>query len=388
MIIFFRVDEYMEKLYERDKKIDYMKGITIVLMVLGHAYFPLTHFIYLFHMAVFFMTAGYCYREFNERKISNYINYIYRKVKNLYIPYLICNISFLLCYNFFLKINFYTDNILITKIKTGDIYGPRNYVDLVGFIKKLFSTLAFCTPQLLSGPTWFLRVLFMVSVAFALVDFVSINFTRKNRLIIQIIVAVVFLMIGYYLQKNSIELTAKIPVFFSVYILFLIGRLLKQYEKFVRKYLYSTHFFCGALLTLVIMDRFGTIGIGDNEYPNPIYLIIVSVAGWIVIYKFAEFLNIIYCRFKDKKLYVNRLVLYAGKNSIWILCLHLLAFKVVNFIGLKIEGLDICFLAADPCLMMDGCWWIAYGLVGVLIPLGFCWLYNNLFKKCVFKMSE
>ena len=39
---------------QRDPVIDSMRGIGIVLMVLGHSGFPGTDFIYLFHMALFF----------------------------------------------------------------------------------------------------------------------------------------------------------------------------------------------------------------------------------------------------------------------------------------------------------------------------------------------
>lgn len=40
---------------ERDKSIDVMKGILIVLVVMAHAQGPGYRFIYLFHMATFFM---------------------------------------------------------------------------------------------------------------------------------------------------------------------------------------------------------------------------------------------------------------------------------------------------------------------------------------------
>ena len=44
---------------QRDPVLDSMRGIGIVLMVLGHAGFPGSSFIYLFHMALFFMLSGW-----------------------------------------------------------------------------------------------------------------------------------------------------------------------------------------------------------------------------------------------------------------------------------------------------------------------------------------
>ncbi len=47
----------------RNTKIDVIKGMAIILVVLGHCGFPATNFIYLFHMAVFFIASGYCWNE-------------------------------------------------------------------------------------------------------------------------------------------------------------------------------------------------------------------------------------------------------------------------------------------------------------------------------------
>ena len=46
---------------QRDPVLDSMRGIGIVLMVLGHSGFPGTGFIYLFHMALFFMLSGWLF---------------------------------------------------------------------------------------------------------------------------------------------------------------------------------------------------------------------------------------------------------------------------------------------------------------------------------------
>ena len=46
---------------QRDPVIDSMRGIGIVLMVLGIRAFAGTDFIYLFHMALFFMLSGWLF---------------------------------------------------------------------------------------------------------------------------------------------------------------------------------------------------------------------------------------------------------------------------------------------------------------------------------------
>ena len=60
---------------QRDPVLDSMRGIGIVLMVLGHSGFPGTGFIYLFHMALFFMLSGWLFSlrgelvHFAKRKV-------------------------------------------------------------------------------------------------------------------------------------------------------------------------------------------------------------------------------------------------------------------------------------------------------------------------------
>ncbi len=54
---------------KRDKTLDVLKGIGIILMVVGHSGSRLANFIYLFHMALFFMASGYVW---NDKKVKNF----------------------------------------------------------------------------------------------------------------------------------------------------------------------------------------------------------------------------------------------------------------------------------------------------------------------------
>ena len=49
---------YTENLTGRNTDIDIIKGTSIILMVWGHASGSFKHWIYLFHMAVFFIASG------------------------------------------------------------------------------------------------------------------------------------------------------------------------------------------------------------------------------------------------------------------------------------------------------------------------------------------
>ena len=71
---------------QRDPVIDSMRGIGIVLMVLGHSGFPGTDFIYLFHMALFFMLSGWL---FSLR--GGPVHFIKRKAVTLWLPFVLAD---------------------------------------------------------------------------------------------------------------------------------------------------------------------------------------------------------------------------------------------------------------------------------------------------------
>lgn len=88
----------------RIDEVDVLRGIAAVLMILGHSFivYPvdisgvpwckaLQHFIYTFHMELFFVLAGAVYR------CQNYSSYILKKIKRILIPYLFFGIFAMLC---------------------------------------------------------------------------------------------------------------------------------------------------------------------------------------------------------------------------------------------------------------------------------------------------
>ena len=72
-----------------------VKAIGIILMVFAHAindpstpggYFYIHRFIYAFHMPLFFIMSGFC---FKEKYLDNTILFITQKIKGIYIPFFV-----------------------------------------------------------------------------------------------------------------------------------------------------------------------------------------------------------------------------------------------------------------------------------------------------------
>lgn len=73
------------------------KAVGIILVVLAHA-MPTDHIlfeiIYVFHMPLFFIMSGYC---FKEKYLSDAKTFVIRKIKGIYVPFVLFSLPFLLC---------------------------------------------------------------------------------------------------------------------------------------------------------------------------------------------------------------------------------------------------------------------------------------------------
>lgn len=76
---------------ERDNTLDAMKGVAIIAMVIGHLSDYGRGLIYSFHMPLFFILAGYVYKQ---RPI---MVALFKDIKRLLLPYLLVGIFTALC---------------------------------------------------------------------------------------------------------------------------------------------------------------------------------------------------------------------------------------------------------------------------------------------------
>lgn len=133
---------------ENSRIFSIMKGLGIIFVVAGHTSFsPVSHFVYLFHLAIFYFVAGYF---FKDKYIDNKLLFIWKKVKGLWFPLIGYGTVFMLLHNFFFRIHIYTDHL----------YTLQDY------LASLKSFCLFATPEELLGALWFLKSLFTASILF------------------------------------------------------------------------------------------------------------------------------------------------------------------------------------------------------------------------------
>ena len=94
----------------RIAEIDILKAVAIIMMVLGHSGAPFTAFIFLFHMAVFLIAAGFTYNPESSDSRKSVLAFIKKKIIRLWLPCFLTSVLFTLLNNWFLRVNLLTDN--------------------------------------------------------------------------------------------------------------------------------------------------------------------------------------------------------------------------------------------------------------------------------------
>lgn len=346
----------------RDSLIDIMKGICIILMVAGHSKFPLQHFIYLFHMAVFYIISG---SLFNPERIENktsLFKFIKRKFRTLWFPFFLYNCIFIFLNNIFINLNLYISDYRLAE-QYGFADSVENYLTMKGEIVEIIKCIFLIGGTQMSAALWFFRSLLMVSVLFAIIEYVLIKINSKNKsfnLVLQGIIALILLICGYIIQKAAIPNTYSIGNCFSVYILYFAGYLISMLNlsEFINKHILINIIFSVAVL--IICNKLGRIDLDVNYYSNPLFFVIVSISGYILIYSISYFV---------KNLKFSGFITYIGRNTIPIMVLHFLCFKFINFICTIYYELPIELTGAFPVLIDKGLWWILYTILGVSLPL-------------------
>ena len=359
----------------RVEEIDIIKALGILLMVLGHAGTPGTNWIYLFHMAVFVIASGYCFRpKHSETLLKGVLPFIGKRIWQLWVPYAIWQSVFVLLNNWLLKINVYTSNPLLFEYVNGStlnisvLMPPLTQKQTLNAVKNclLFSNL---TP--LGGALWFLQLIFFVSVSYCVVDYLVRKIVPRYSMLVQAALSVGLLIVGSRCKGNEWMLSLGRAA--SCYFMFFLGCFLRQHAGVVERMNWKVFLPCGIVSLAVLLycntlhqSSFVSVYLITNRYPNPLFLAVCSVAGWILLYSAAFFI---------RKVPGKRFIMWIGKRTRAVMIFHFAAFKLVAARIVSVYHLPAFCMAAHTHLYGDrGSWWMAYTLVGLAVPLllSFC----------------
>ena len=286
-------------------------------------------------------------------------NYLWRKVKRIYFPYVKWALFFLFIHNFLFAVNIYNSKYV------SSIYSCRDFL-----MTALYIVFKMQGEEAMLGGFWFLKCLFFASLTL----FLSLKWIRNRTIIIILFLTLMFgnLMFNIHIPFWGLGKTYSMAVIFMY-----LGYMYK--EK-------SIQLECNSISLLVCFtivcfgSLFWATSMLNFNLPKAVPYILSGVAGSIMILGISRKLN-------EKSTLTHNNTLYLGNKTMIILALHFISFKIVSLLIVLIYHLPSYRLAEFITIheySRKG-WWIVYVLIGIACPLFMDYIYKNglkvLFKK-------
>lgn len=297
-------------------EIDYMKGIAIILVFIGHAATPsflprpyvyefIVQFIYMFHMPVFFFISGFLsLKLLNINLKTQYLPFIKKKIYRLGLP--------------FLTISIITNAlIIILKELTNSPVGIKGIAEMIKVI-------LLYPENGIMGALWFLYTLLFINILAPLILKLPIKFT----LIISIILNIFFPKSISFLALNRVA-------FFLVF--FLLGIIFRKFYSQLKALFEKSYFLIISLFIIGITTYIYTGNIAINNYLLNLLIFASGFFGIILVYNLAKQINS-----------SNNMLKIIGQHSIDIYIFSWF-FQIASMIListiLKIENYSIFFIS-------------------------------------------
>lgn len=322
------------------------------------------------------MASGYCYRA-SISSFSSWKKYIIRKVKELYIPFVVCNGIFVLLSNGFLNIGIYSSNPELLAISTSwpvkqILVQPLEPILLA---KKLTAVFLFYGATQLGTATWFLTSLFEVLFFNSLLELViSIDKCKFRRSVLIALYGCMLILCQYISDKDIISVRYAIKCFPACYISFMLGRMVKKIRW---KYFYSWRSGFLTFIILSIFSLFFHIEVSAGKVENVPIFFIASLCGWICLRTFSGLIL-------KMSLFTSKILQYIGRHTMPILCLHVLSFKAISLLYIFYMKKPVVYLAAWHIIFdINEIWKLLYMIAGVAIPIILYRLYSSIANRVI-----
>jgi len=345
---------------QRDARYDVLKGIGIIMMVAFHGFAPLCVRLVgcCFHMAVFFILAGWFFDFKYARDFQNCVGYAKKRIVRLWWPAFLWGTAFILLHDPLADMHILHD----LPFFYGEV--PDGYVAphwTIGHMLLKLAMVPFLLGDLtkLAGAFWFLKSLLFASVGYCVLSWL-IGKRTKSVLLVQSAIALVLLVVGHVWHTVLFAPIGGCSTL-TAYALLHLGVLLKHFDLRIERLNPWLSILAGfaCLAALVFLSRFGTVSIALNRFPNIPFLIVCSLCGWY-------FLMAVSSQIRGN---AQRILAYIGAHTMPIILFHFLAFKLVSAIGVFWLGMPVSRIADFSVTFTTGWWWIAYTVIGVGLPL-------------------
>lgn len=267
---------------------DITKGIAILLVIAGHSFTSsgnVCKFIYLFHMPLFFLLAGYFFNF--SKYCDNFKLFASTSAKRLLLPALI-SILFAFHFNY------------------GNLF--NQLLTIVYAIGKDIPALKIAS----IGTAWFIFCLYLVRIL--LYEFIKLTEKYKIHDFVNCIIAFCISILGVFIGKY-VKLPWSFDIALAVLYVSYIGYLLKKYSFFKKKTLLIIASIAALIAGYFDYKYFG-MSINERIYTNPVVSLNAAIGLSILVMEFSMLME------KMKITYLNLFFKYLGVNSLIIMLAH------------------------------------------------------------------
>lgn len=353
----------MEK---RSLSVDIAKGFSIIAIVLGHINFlypvgPLVNtkdlFIYLWHVSVFFLLAGFFIKE--EQLVQPKL-WFKKKFSSLYLKILYFYVPAVLLHNALIKIGWYSLE------STGPVINTYSMMD---FVKQTVFAICLGGREPIVGAMWFVYVLFMALIGLSIVSWLIKKLAKDERqyewmrgialLAMCIVAGILSNKYGLTIRRFSNTFTAMLLIY--------VGKIMYQKMKLSFDNWYLA-IICG-LIAFEVACMLGGVALNGNEYKDILQLLVAAPAVLYIIMYIGKHIetNV-----------AGKAIAYVGKESFYVMALHFVGFKLCTLAlqGIGYRGASLSDLT--PGVGGNILLLFVYAFFGVGFPLVFMWGFRRV----------
>ena len=337
-----------------DKKYDAVtlaKALGIALMVAGHVLFPESvpqKVIYTFHMPLFFLMSGYC---FKDKYLADPVRFIFRKLKGIYLPFIVFSLLFLALHNVFCSWNVYSPDWR---------YGTSDFLRIaVSMITRMGGN------ETMLGTFWFLNELLYGNLIFFFVLKLSNGRLGPGPIsVILLVFAEILCITGWRIPYFNVTYVSMFAAFFIA-----VGYWWKKADWTFDKWWKWLLAPVAIGVELFLVDHIGFLELTPRSLP--VYAL-PAILGSLFVF---ESIRKTECHLTGV---FRSFPMYLGNHTLFVMALHFLSFKLVTFGYMKVHALPSEVLQDFPVNHTFAGGWggILYFVAGIAIPLALAWVWS------------
>ena len=363
-----------------------LKAIAIILVVIAHSAAPayLSNFAYMVGVPAFFVLSGYFFKLDN---LDNTSDFLIRRTKTLYLPFIKWGVFFLILHNLFFEVGFLSESYGNAQ---GGVTHPYNWTQAAQHLWSMVFNMSGYDP-FMAGAFWFFRALFLANIAFIFLFKATRQLGKFKTSTLQVVsVIVLAFLLALWQASMGLHITGVAQGGYRELmgiVLLGIGFLLRRADETPDSSIWHNPIVMLAASSVVLMILTFVYPISMAAKPGSVLSVpILTVAGtaaFIWLRGLSEFI----LQLPEK---YTQWLQFTGENSLYIFVFHLLAFKVASMIKVGVYQLDWEMVGGHPVVqheLGDG-FWLLYIFVGVVLPILPVWIWKKITNQRKFDATN